>query len=159
MGVKERDKLRAAVDEFGSGEGGMPTVLIAKTLARSILLLDESNELSFKVNLLLTVVLVLVGFLQVWIMVKGSSQSSQSAQRFLLFGDEHSMALDTKTGLSCWTPPLNGKDASYERLEGETAMIVEHGFVPFCADIYRNENRVLKDFDNYMQKQPRETRK
>jgi hypothetical protein len=156
MGRQERDKLRAEVEGFGTGQGGLSEVNIAKTLARSILLLDESNELSFKVNSALTVVLLLVALLQAWLMTTGSSQPTQ---RFMLFGEEHSMALDTKTGLSCWTPPLNGKDASYERLEGGTPTMATQGFLPFCADIYRNERRVLKDFDNYMQKQPRETKK
>ena len=45
----------------------------------------------------------------------------------MFFGDEHSMALDTKTGLSCWILPLNGKDASYERLEGETPTMAAQG--------------------------------
>jgi len=156
MSRKERDELRAEINKFGSGQGGLRDADVAKTLTRSILLLDESNELSFKVNLALTVVLLLVGLVQVWIMMRGSAQP---AQRFMVSGDEHSMALDTKTGLSCWTPPVNGKEASYERLEEQTPTVTESGFLPFCADIYRNEGRVLKDFDNYMQREPRETKK
>jgi hypothetical protein len=158
MSRRERDKLQARIEGIGFGQGGLLDAEIAKTLVKSILLLDESNELSFKVNCALTVVLLLVGLFQVWIMVSGPG-SSQPAQRFMLSGDEHAMAIDSKTGLSCYTPPFNGKEASYERLVRNTPTVVEHGFLPFCTDIYQNERRVLKDFDNYMQQEPRETKK
>jgi hypothetical protein len=148
MSRKERNKLRAEVDAFGDGQGGLLDANIAKILARSILLLDESNEMSFKVNSALTVVLLLVGLLQVWLM---TGCTDKPAQRFVARGadGDTTIMLDTKTGLVCaGNLGFNEPRASF----GKTPIIAANrsSFIPFCADIYLNERRVMKDFDSYM---------
>jgi hypothetical protein len=78
---------------------------------------------------------------------------SQSSQRFKAFGDGGDMAfvLDSKTGFTCAT----GFGFLEQKGRFGNTPLLDTGkgaFVPFCADLYSNEGRVVKDFNSYLQR-------
>jgi hypothetical protein len=155
MNEDERKKLLTDIENQGGGIGGLPFLPVARTLVNSILgvdssvtRLDISSGRLAKINILLTAVVLLVALVQA--LVAGDSRKSEPAQRFTMPDNEASpIGFDSKTGLVC----ASGFGATSQKQKiGDTflAGIAGGAFVPFCADLYAHEDRVLRDFNSFL---------